>query len=125
VPGIASVNNAKRRPAEFAQERLIELRDDSTRVGVAGQRLDTRNNLAEKALTDVADALLYPARIASRSASGNIPKISTSSFNFISPCSTLPVTTVPRPEILKTPSIGIKKALSFDLCGCGIFSSIV
>jgi hypothetical protein len=71
VPGIASANNAKRRPAEFAQERLIELRDDSTRVGVAGQRLDTRNNLAEKALTDVADALLYPARIALRSASAD------------------------------------------------------
>jgi hypothetical protein len=71
VPGIASANNAKRRPAEFAQERLIELRDNSTRVGVAGQRLDTRNNLAEKALTDVADALLYPARIASRSASAD------------------------------------------------------
>jgi hypothetical protein len=31
-----------------------------------------------------------------------------------------PVTTVPRPEIEKTSSIGIRKGLSISRCGCGM-----
>uniref|UniRef100_A0A0A9CMJ9 Uncharacterized protein n=2 Tax=Arundo donax TaxID=35708 RepID=A0A0A9CMJ9_ARUDO len=39
------------------------------------------------------------------------------------PCSTRPVTTVPRPWIEKTSSIGIKKGLSSCLTGSGMYSS--
>ena len=46
-----------------------------------------------------------------------IPTISISSPTFMTPDSTLPVTTVPRPEIEKTSSTGIKKGLSFGLSG--------
>ena len=36
------------------------------------------------------------------------------------PCSTLPVTTVPRPVIVNTSSIGIKNGLSKSRCGSGM-----
>ena len=39
------------------------------------------------------------------------------------PLSTLPVTTVPRPEIENTSSTGIRNGLSSSLCGSGIVSS--
>ena len=52
-----------------------------------------------------------------------IPTISISSPVLITPDSTLPVTTVPLPEIENTSSTGIKKSLSFGLSGCGINSS--
>ena len=42
---------------------------------------------------------------------------------FTTPFSILPVTTVPRPEIEKTSSIGIKKSLSVARTGVGIYSS--
>ena len=40
---------------------------------------------------------------------------------FNTPLSTLPVTTVPRPDIVNTSSIGIRKGLSTSLCGVGIY----
>ena len=49
--------------------------------------------------------------------------ISISSPGLTIPCSTLPVTTVPLPEIEKTSSTGIKKGLSNSLVGAGIYSS--
>ena len=49
------------------------------------------------------------------------PTISTSSPGFNTPLSTLPVTTVPRPDIVNTSSIGIRKGLSTSLCGVGIY----
>ena len=49
--------------------------------------------------------------------------ISISSPVLITPASILPVTTVPRPEIENTSSIGIKNGLSFGLFGCGINES--
>ena len=52
------------------------------------------------------------------------PIISISSPGLITPCSTLPVTTVPLPEIENTSSTGIKKGLSNSLVGAGIYSSI-
>ena len=52
-----------------------------------------------------------------------IPTISISSPVLITPDSTLPVTTVPLPEIEKTSSTGIKKSLSLGLSGWGINSS--
>ena len=52
-----------------------------------------------------------------------IPTISISSPVFITPDSTLPVTTVPLPEIENTSSTGIRKSLSLGLSGCGINSS--
>ena len=39
------------------------------------------------------------------------------------PCSTLPVTTVPRPVIVNTSSIGIKNGLSNSRTGSGIDAS--
>ncbi len=39
------------------------------------------------------------------------------------PCSTLPVTTVPRPEMVKTSSIGIRNGLSVSRTGSGMYSS--
>ena len=49
-----------------------------------------------------------------------IPTISTSSPTLITPLSTLPVTTVPRPEIEKTSSIGIKNGWSTERSGVGM-----
>ena len=46
-----------------------------------------------------------------------IPMISISSPTLITPCSTLPVTTVPLPDIENTSSTGIKKGLSFGRSG--------
>ena len=51
---------------------------------------------------------------------GLIPTISTSSWTLTCPLSTLPVTTVPRPVIVITSSIGIKNGLSTGLAGVGI-----
>mmetsp|Transcript_21051 Transcript_21051/g.29273 ORF Transcript_21051/g.29273 Transcript_21051/m.29273 type:complete len:225 (+) Transcript_21051:441-1115(+) len=53
------------------------------------------------------------------------PKISSSSPTLTTPCSTRPVTTVPRPEIEKTSSTGIKKGLSKSRTGSGTVSSTV
>ena len=53
------------------------------------------------------------------------PMISTSSFILITPRSTRPVATVPRPEIEKTSSTGIRKGSSSFLSGVGIYSSTV
>ena len=52
-----------------------------------------------------------------------IPVISISSLTLITPLSTLPVTTVPLPDIEKTSSIGIRKSWSSGLVGWGIYSS--
>src|SRR4051812_13213993 len=52
-----------------------------------------------------------------------MPTISTSSPTLMTPVSTRPVTTVPRPEIENTSSIGIRNGLSSGRSGCGIQSS--
>ena len=52
-----------------------------------------------------------------------MPMISTVSPTFTIPRSTRPVTTVPRPEIENTSSIGIRKGWSIGRSGCGIYSS--
>lgn len=44
-------------------------------------------------------------------------------YNCCSPCSTLPVTTVPLPEMLNTSSTGIRKGLSVSRTGVGIDAS--
>ena len=49
-----------------------------------------------------------------------IPTISTSSIFFSTPCSTRPVTTVPRPVIEKTSSMGIRNGLSVSRTGSGM-----
>ena len=49
-----------------------------------------------------------------------MPTISTVSFTLSMPRSTLPVTTVPRPVIVKTSSIGIRNGLSTSRSGSGI-----
>ena len=49
-----------------------------------------------------------------------IPTISISSPTFTTPRSMRPVTTVPRPEIENTSSIGIRNGLSFGRSGCGM-----
>ncbi|CAM3028984.1 hypothetical protein LEPN103867_15040 [Legionella pneumophila subsp. pneumophila] len=54
-----------------------------------------------------------------------IPTISTSSPTLTIPLSTRPVTTVPRPEIENTSSIGNKNGLSMFLTGSGMYESIV
>ena len=46
--------------------------------------------------------------------------ISTSSPTLTMPRSTRPVTTVPRPEIVNTSSIGIRNGRSFARSGCGM-----
>src|SRR3954466_7275131 len=51
------------------------------------------------------------------------PTISKSSPVCTLPCSTLPVTTVPRPVIVNTSSIGIKNGLSNSRTGSGIDAS--
>src|SRR5438132_153208 len=51
------------------------------------------------------------------------PTISTSSRTFTPPRSHLPVTTVPRPLIVKTSSIGIKNGLSTARFGVGMYVS--
>jgi hypothetical protein len=48
------------------------------------------------------------------------PTISTSSPTLMTPRSTRPVTTVPRPEIEKTSSIGMRNGRSFGRSGCGM-----
>ena len=48
------------------------------------------------------------------------PTISTSSPTFTIPRSTRPVTTVPRPEIENTSSIGIRNGWSIGRSGCGM-----
>jgi hypothetical protein len=48
-----------------------------------------------------------------------MPTISTSSPTLTTPRSTRPVTTVPRPEIENTSSIGIRNGWSFGRSGCG------
>ena len=52
-----------------------------------------------------------------------MPTISTSSLTLITPRSTRPVTTVPRPVIVKTSSTGIRNGLSVSRTGSGIDSS--
>ena len=52
-----------------------------------------------------------------------IPTISISSPVFTIPCSIRPVTTVPRPVIENTSSIGIRKGLSSARSGSGIVES--
>ena len=47
------------------------------------------------------------------------PTISISSPTFTLPRSTRPVTTVPRPEIENTSSIGIRNGFSISRCGIG------
>jgi len=51
------------------------------------------------------------------------PTISISSPTFTIPRSTRPVTTVPRPDIVKMSSIGIRKSLSTARSGNGTYSS--
>ena len=51
------------------------------------------------------------------------PTISISSPVWTIPCSTLPVTTVPRPVIENTSSIGIRNGLSRSRSGSGMYSS--
>ena len=52
--------------------------------------------------------------------SGWMPTISTSLPLSILPCSIRPVTTVPRPVIVKTSSIGIRNGLSTSRSGSGM-----
>jgi hypothetical protein len=52
-----------------------------------------------------------------------IPTISSSSPTLTMPASIRPVTTVPRPEIENTSSIGIIKVLSVSRLGVGIYES--
>ena len=52
-----------------------------------------------------------------------MPTISTSSFTLTMPRSTRPVTTVPRPVMVKTSSTGIRNGLSVSRTGSGIDSS--
>ena len=52
-----------------------------------------------------------------------MPTISTSSPTLITPRSTRPVTTVPRPEIENTSSMGIRKGWSTARTGVGMYSS--
>ena len=54
---------------------------------------------------------------------GRNPTISTGSLILTMPCSTLPVATVPRPEMVKTSSTGIKKGLSISRTGSGMNES--
>src|SRR5262249_47080087 len=54
---------------------------------------------------------------------GRRPTISISSPTFTTPRSTRPVTTVPRPEIENTSSIGIRNGLSFSRVRCGMYFS--
>jgi hypothetical protein len=49
-----------------------------------------------------------------------MPTISTVSPTFTMPRSTRPVTTVPRPEIENTSSIGIRNGMSIGRSGCGM-----
>ncbi len=49
-----------------------------------------------------------------------MPRISTVSLTLSTPRSTLPVTTVPRPVIVKTSSIGMRKGFSISRTGSGI-----
>jgi hypothetical protein len=51
---------------------------------------------------------------------GRMPTISTSSLILTMPRSTRPVTTVPRPEMVMTSSIGIKNGLSLARTGSGM-----
>ena len=51
---------------------------------------------------------------------GLSPTISISSFTFTIPRSMRPVTTVPRPEIENTSSIGIRNGLSITRTGVGM-----
>ena len=52
-----------------------------------------------------------------------MPTISTVELTLIVPRSTLPVTTVPRPVMVKTSSIGIRNGLSVSRSGSGTDSS--
>src|SRR3954467_2637511 len=54
---------------------------------------------------------------------GRMPTISSSSPTLIWPRSTRPVTTVPRPEMEKTSSTGMRKGLSISRLGVGIYAS--
>ena len=54
------------------------------------------------------------------STSGWMPTISTSLPTSHLPCSMRPVTTVPRPVIVKTSSIGIRNGLSTSRVGSGM-----
>ena len=54
---------------------------------------------------------------------GRIPTISTSSPIWTMPCSTRPVTTVPRPVIENTSSMAIMNGLSMSRSGSGMYSS--
>src|SRR6267143_1192838 len=54
---------------------------------------------------------------------GRSPTISISSPTLTTPRSTLPVTTVPLPEIENTSSTGIRNGLSIPLFGVGIYES--
>ncbi|CAG7596232.1 hypothetical protein PEPTYR26121_01859 [Peptoniphilus tyrrelliae] len=51
------------------------------------------------------------------------PTTSTVSPTFTTPCSTLPVATVPLPVIEKMSSIGIRNGCSVSLAGVGMYSS--
>ena len=48
------------------------------------------------------------------------PTISTWSPTLTMPCSTLPVTTVPRPVMVNTSSMGMRKGLSMSRAGSGM-----
>ena len=54
---------------------------------------------------------------------GASPTISTSSIGLTMPRSIRPVTTVPRPLMLNTSSIGIRNGLSVSRTGVGMYSS--
>ncbi len=55
--------------------------------------------------------------------SGRMPTISTSSLTLITPRSIRPVTTVPRPVMVKTSSTGMRNGLSVSRTGSGMESS--
>jgi hypothetical protein len=90
-------------------------RSTSSRFNAAQQRADVVAGLA--LVQQLAEH--FDAR-AGRLCRRRMPTISTSSPTLTMPRSTRPVTTVPRPEIENTSSIGIRNGWSIGRSGCGM-----
>jgi hypothetical protein len=89
---------------------------DVLALGAAQQRADVVARLA--LVEQLAEHL--DARAPWSSVVSLMPTISTSSPTLTHPRSTRPVTTVPRPEIENTSSIGIRNGWSFGRSGVGM-----
>ena len=57
LAGVTAVDDPKRRPDQFPQERLRELRNDPTHVGMAGQRFDAGDDLVKQSVADLGNRL--------------------------------------------------------------------